>query len=296
MDATKLHQRQAWQDFAPQLHVCDVDYLNTLAPLAVNPQQAALVTQQLRVEGYIQASSGGWGLDLKLMADTVRAMTAADISPVFAFIYDEYWVPFHKLHLLYSSMLGGKYQLLPDFWVWNVDPKRGQSGWKPHRDKGRSALFEDGSPKSLTTWIPLSIATPLNGCLYLVPANFDPTYNTADEDKWKFEYESIRALPANPGDFFIWNQAVLHWGSRTSPNAAKSRVSMAFEFQRADVPPYNQPLLEPLRMLQFDDRLRLIAKQILQYQHMYKLPPDVERAALKLLGQSSQTAPAPAGS
>ncbi|MGH6726908.1 MAG: phytanoyl-CoA dioxygenase family protein [Pseudolabrys sp.] len=293
MDATKLHQRQAWQAFAPQLHVCDADYLNTVAPFPVAPQQSGNLAQRLLVEGYIQANSEGWGLDFKLMADTVRAMTDANISPVFAFMYDEYWVPFHKLHALYSSLLGGKYYLLPDFWVWNVDPKRGESGWKPHRDKGRDALFENGAPKSLTTWIPLSRATPLNGCMYIVPANFDPTYNTADEGKWQFEYASIRALPGKPGDFFIWNQAVLHWGSRTAPHGGESRVSMAFEFQRADVAPYNQPLLEPMHTLQFDHRLKLIAKQILQYRHMYKLAPDIERVALELLGQASQPAPAP---
>jgi len=33
----------------------------------------------------------------------------------------------------------------------------------------------------LTTWIPLSRATPLNGCLYIVPAPLDPTYATPDE-------------------------------------------------------------------------------------------------------------------
>ena len=43
-------------------------------------------------------------------------------------------------------------------------------------DKGRRALFEDGSPKSLTTWIPLSNATALNGCMYIVPALHDPTF------------------------------------------------------------------------------------------------------------------------
>ena len=292
MDATKLPQREAWLEFAPQLHVCDVDYLNAIAPFAITPPQTEAIAQRLHVEGYIQANSNDWSLDFKLMADTVRAMSDADISTVFAFMYDEFWVPFYKLHELYSGLLGGKYFVLPDFWVWNVDPKRGESGWKPHRDKGRIALFEDGTPKSLTTWIPLSNATPLNGCMYIVPANFDPTYNTAEEGKWQFEYASIRALPGKPGDFFIWNQAVMHWGSRTSPYADESRVSMAFEFQRADVPPFNQPLLEPMRMLRFDHRLRLIAKQILQYQHMYKLAPEVERVARALLAQSEL---APAG-
>ena len=34
----------------------------------------------------------------------------------------------------------------------------------------------------------------------------------------------------------------------------------------------NEPLLGTSPRLSFDDRLRLIAKQILQYQHMYPLP------------------------
>jgi ectoine hydroxylase-related dioxygenase (phytanoyl-CoA dioxygenase family) len=199
-------------------------------------------------------------------------------------------VPFYKLHALYSGLLGGtNYWVLPDFWVWDVDPKRGESGWRPHRDKGARSLLPDGAPKSLTTWIPVSAATPLNGCMYIVPANFDPTYGTDKDKEWKFEYSSIRALPGNPGDFFIWNQAVLHWGSRTSPRAGESRVSMAFEFQRSDVPAFNNPTIKPLTVLNFEQRLKLIAKQILQYKHMYKLAPEIEAVANSLLGN----APAP---
>ncbi len=236
----------------------------------------------LKDEGYFQASNS-WFVDLKAMANLVRALTAENLSPVFGFLFDEFWVPFFQLHLLYQALLGDKYYFLPDFWIWNVDPRKGESGWRPHRDKGKMALFPDGSPKSLTTWIPLSSATPLNGCMYLVPAMSDPTYGTEDENKWEFEYSSIRALPGNPGDFFIWNQAVLHWGSKTSPRAAESRVSMAFEFQRADVNPFNTPLIEPLNLLTFEVRLKLVAKQLLQYRHMYKLDPPVERIAMELI-------------
>jgi ectoine hydroxylase-related dioxygenase (phytanoyl-CoA dioxygenase family) len=145
-------------------------------------------------------------------------------------------------------------------------------------------LLPDRSPKSLTTWIPLSHATPLNSCMYIVPALLDPTYGTEAEDQWKFQYPSVRALPGGPGDFFIWNQAVLHWGSLSSPRAPESRVSMAFEFQRTDVPAFNQPLLPPLTILPFEARLQLIAKQVLQYRHMYELDPTVEKMALQLLG------------
>ena len=81
--------------------------------------------------------------------------------------------------------------------------------------------------------------------MYLVPANGDPTYASLQEKEFRFALEAVRALPAAPGDFLVWNQAVLHWGSRSTPRAEESRVSMAFEFQRLDVPPFNRPLLPP---------------------------------------------------
>ena len=151
-------------------------------------------------------------------------------------------------------------------------------------------MFDDGSPKSLTTWISLSDATPLNGCLYVVPAQHDPTYATADETEMKFDYQSIRALPAIPGDFVIWNQALFHWGSRSSPWAAESRVSMAFQLQRADVPPFDNPLIEPLAVPPFEARIRLIARQLYRYRHMYELDPELSRMA-----SESHVEAAPAG-
>jgi hypothetical protein len=43
------------------------------------------------------------------MAQTVRALSAARLSPVFAYLYDEFWFPFFKLHQVYGALLGGKY-------------------------------------------------------------------------------------------------------------------------------------------------------------------------------------------
>jgi hypothetical protein len=282
MDVKQITSRDFWRAFAPKFHIEDQSFLKTFSLANVSPQQHQALAALIREEGYLQGCID-WGLDLGGMAERVRALSEIGLSPVFAFIYDEFWIPFFKLHGVYSGLLGGKYYVLPDFWVWNIDPKKGEEGWRPHRDRGKTSLLPDRGPKSLTTWIPLSTATPLNGCMYIVPANCDPTYGSEDEGTWKFEYPSIRALPANPGDFFLWNQAVLHWGSRTSPRAAESRVSMAFEFQRADVVPFNKPLIEPLMILAFEVRLRLVAKQILQYRHMYKLQPDIERMAIELI-------------
>ena len=283
MATVDLTQRGFWQEFAPALHIHDhrsVEVLNAITP---SPDDITALRALMREEGYFHASGLTWQIDLAAMANTVRALDQAGLSPVFAFLYDEFWIPFYRLHPVYMALLGGEYRMLPDFWVWNVDPARGDSGWRPHRDKGRAALFPDGSPKSLTTWMPLSRATTLNGCMYIVPASQDPTYNTPEEKDWRFDYPAIRALPAEAGDVFMWNQAVLHWGSRTSPRGGDSRVSMALEFQRADIPAFNTPLLAPLGFLTFEMRLHLIAKQILQYRHMYKVDPAIERMALAVV-------------
>jgi hypothetical protein len=281
MDTSRLRQPAYWRSFAPSLHVDDDSFLRDVAPLDVPAHELRGLMSQLKEEGYFHQTAN-WGLDLKLMAETVRSLAKADLPPVFAFLYDEFWYPFYKLRSVYEGVLGGRYYFLPSCWVWNIDPAKGDSGWAPHRDMGRTSLFDDGSPKSITTWIPLSSATPLNGCMYIVPASHDPTYATAEEANWKLDPSSVRALPANPGDFLVWNQAVLHWGGKSSPRATESRVSMAFEFQRADVPPINMPLIDPTRIVPFETRLRLIGKQILQYQHMYKLEPNIARLASEL--------------
>jgi hypothetical protein len=282
MDTMQITRREFWTTFAPTLHIEDHPGLKNLSVPAITPEQQQVMLSLLKEEGYLQAGLQ-WGVALNVMADRVRALSAANLSPVFSFIYDEFWMPFYQLHNIYSGLLGGKYYISPDFWVWNVDPRKGESGWRPHRDKGKRSLLPDGGPKSLTTWIPLSTATPLNGCVYIVPAMCDPTYGTDDENTWKFEYSSIRALPANPGDFFIWNQAVLHWGSRTSPRAPESRVSMAFEVQRSDVEAFNEPLIKPFSIVPFEGRLKLIAKQLLQYRHMYRIEPQIEQIATELI-------------
>jgi Phytanoyl-CoA dioxygenase (PhyH) len=282
MSVEALLSQDFWHSLAPRLHIAEPSFHRNVAAVDLTPDQRPAMAELLRREGYFQGRAE-WGVDLRDLAATVRRLADANILPVFAFLYDEFWLPFAQLHPFYAEILGPTYHMLPDFWIWNIDPKRDEAGWKPHRDRGRIALLPDGSPKSLTTWIPLSNATPLNSCMYIVPAMLDPTYGSEAEDQKKFSYPSIRALPGAPGDFFIWNQAVLHWGSASSPRAAESRVSMAFEFQRTDVPPFNQPLIPPLLLLPFEIRLKLIAKQVLQYRHMYDVDPSIERMARQVL-------------
>lgn len=280
-----ISKHETWSALAPGLHIEDPEMLKRAAPLAFDPARVAAIREQLLLDGYFQESDLPWSVDLALMADTVRALSREGHSPVFAFLYDEFWLPFCQLDALFREILGG-YAMLPDFWIWNVDPKKGDAGWTPHRDKGGATLRPDGMPNSITVWIPLTEATPLTSCMYIVPARLDPTYGTNREGEWRFDLPSVRALPAKPGDALVWNQAVLHWGSRSSPLGKESRISMAVEFQRGDVPPMNPPLLKPAQLMGFDQRLKLIAKQVLQYRHMYKVAPDLEQIMMKLAAQS----------
>jgi len=267
-----------WKQLAPSLSVSGSPY-KALAPLRLDEGAEVAIRQLIVREGYIQGSVGRWKLPIAEMVQVIERLKAAGLMPVFAFAYEEFWLLARQLGAVVGTLLDGQYYLLPDFWIWHVDPRKDESGWKPHRDKGRVALFEDGRPKAVTLWVPLTSATTLNGCMYVVPADRDPTYGKENEKERLFEYQDIRALPAEPGDFFVWNQAVMHWGSHASPRGATARVSVAFEFQKADVPPMNTPLITPGGAPAFHHRLNLIGKQVLQYAHMYPLSPQVRDIA-----------------
>ncbi len=272
-----------WRHFGPGLRVGDKAFLASLDQVgdkAVGPER---LRELIRTEGYFQLPPPQWDLPLEDMAALVARLEGEGIPTPFAFVYDEFWALSVKLTSMLGGLLGPDFLRLPDFWAWHVDPTKDERGWRPHRDKGYQALRPDRSAKSLTVWLPLSEATTLNGCMYILPADRDPTYATPNDKNWQIDLPEIRALPAQPGTIFCWTQAVLHWGSHGSTRETRPRISVAFEYQAADIPPYNQPLSAPLEVPDFSGRLRLIAKQILQYQHMYPLRDDVKAIAETML-------------
>lgn len=243
----------------------------------------------LRREGYIQVPDVVPTSLIAPIRDTVSTFFRMGIPLPFAFVYDELWLAFQTLSEFLTAALGEDYRALPDFWVWHVNPHEDAAGWGPHRDRVQPTLDADNSPHTLTVWLPFTDATPLNGCMYVLPAHRDDRFV---ERRWDGEGnntvvnpQDIRALPATAGSLLAWNQAVLHWGGRGSRLGAAPRISAAFEFQRADRPPFNTPLLDPERMPTFADRLGLIGKQVLQYRHMYPLSGDVAEVATALFEQ-----------
>lgn len=253
-----------WRAFAPSLQIGAVEHGAPTVP----HQDYARLSRRMERDGYFGDSDARLHALAPMIGQTVKKLVRFGLPPVLTWVYDEPWECFRRLESVIGHFLGADYKLLPDFWAWHVNPRNNEAGWQPHRDKSTGSLAPDGAPLSLTCWIPLSDATPLNSCMYVVPAYLDPNYNKGGGADLEIPYIA-RAIPAKPGDFLIWNQAILHWGGLTSEFGEEPRMSMALEFQRGDIAPFRQPLLDRDAPLSFSERVRLIARQILQYTHIY---------------------------
>ncbi|MBI3591851.1 MAG: phytanoyl-CoA dioxygenase family protein [Candidatus Melainabacteria bacterium] len=287
LEPQKFLDPKFWTSINPALHVEDKTFLTQHSALRFDAVKLKEINSDLVKEGYFQLEPQKWQLPISLMAEAVKKFVDMGWPTVFALVYDEFFLLPYCVSEILSSVLGKDFKQLPDFWAWYIDPLKSEGGWKPHRDKGVDSLTEKGEPKSLTVWIPLTDATSQNGCMYILPANWDPYFKDPTIKSDKIDYHNIRALPANAGSVLGWNQAILHWGGRSSEKIKIPRISVAFEFQRGDVPPYNSPFISVNPVMDLKSRVQFICKQILQYKHMYPLSDEVYKATVEMLTLSS---------
>lgn len=254
-----------WRLIAPRLSIRS----GMLPAPAAAPDEGTLeaLVHAMGREGYCKGHESRLAELAGALAETADILAARSIPIPFLFVYDEAWASFQLLHPVISRLLGGAYCALPCFWAWHVAP--GQSGWPPHRDRGKSSLAADGRPLSITLWIPLTDATEANGCIHVVPTRLDPDHAVPVEEAPGLG----RPLPASPGDWLAWNHAVVHYGGRAR-EGERPRVSLSMEFQSEAVAPFNEPLLWPLENPLFQHRILLIAMQLLQYEHVAPLNPE----------------------
>jgi hypothetical protein len=226
-------------------------------------------------------------LDFTKLNKILKKLYDNNLPCVFAFVYDEFWEIHKQLKPYVHHFLDDQSKLLATPWIWYVDAKKEKeilnqsknednqelktrsmfSGfYGPHRDKGKKALFADGSPKILSFWLPLSEANTLNSCIYLVPADRDPTYGTDEDNSWQFKRADIRALPAQAGDILFWNEAILHWGSRpANRDDLAPRISIGFEYVKSDFLETCYPHYDFGFYPDFKTRLAIIATQFKLY-------------------------------
>ncbi|MBI2699023.1 MAG: hypothetical protein CK429_19390 [Mycobacterium sp.] len=292
LSAAHAERREFWGELCPGMSIEAGGYAR---PAAVGEVTSLLAN--LKREGYVQVPGALPETTVAPIRYAVSTLFQRGIPLAFAFVYDELWLAFQGLSSFLTSVLGEDYRALPDFWVWHVNPNENALGWGPHRDRVIPTLDPDNSPHTLTVWLPFTDATPLNGCMYMLPAHLDDRFRQrrwdGENNTVVYNLQDIRALPATAGSLLAWNQAVLHWGGRGSRLGAGPRISAAFEFQRADRPPFNNPLLDPARVPTFQERLGLIGKQVLQYRHMYPLSDEVAAIATSLFQRFMPGAPIP---
>jgi hypothetical protein len=228
---SNFNRIEFWKEFLPYFHICDTDYLHC-DPLYFSNATLDEVKERMKHEGYLSIDPVNWGMDIEQLASGVKKLYNNNINPIYVTIYDEYWLLFQKLHSLISSIIGN-YKHRLRIWVWYIDPTKEQHGFSIHREYQLVDTIGE-LPKSISLWIPLTDATTLNSCMFVVPANRDPKYLKQTAKEYTFKYEDIRALPIKAGGILGWNHSILHWGSRSSNRSNQPRISISAEFQSLD--------------------------------------------------------------
>lgn len=120
----------------------------------------------------------------------------------------------------------------------------------PHRDHNHAeSNAEDGSPQILSIWIPLNDVDTQNGCMYVVPKEFDEHFDKPEDDShlkaamWKdngrtelrFDLACGRPLPAKAGSTLGWHGNLIHWGSKYFSSSFSTHTLSVVTFLMRDL-------------------------------------------------------------
>lgn len=243
------------------------------------------------------------------LASTIDRLELAHWPPVFCFMCDAVWdLVSTRLWDEMRLLLGDDCVLEQSVFAWSLKPpavtgintnRIGQSFGLPHRDFSASeALGDDGkTPQLLTVWIPVNDATLENGCMYVVPREFDENFDRPEDHghmrsatavrgtsvcKLRFPVNGARALPAQSGSLLVWNGNTIHWGagcSQYTSSPPRKSIAMTF-FRRSSAVARRQldgneagvPITqECARDMSSNRRLALIARSLLLYNQWHTL-------------------------
>jgi hypothetical protein len=229
-----------WRQLNPHLTLTAEPFSTPKSAFSFGADDIEKAVAQVAIEGYLQSRPTLPADHCEALSLAVHQIIAAGFHPLYLTLYDEYWQTMQGITSFMEPVLGPGCYPLGDYWAWCISPKTAGAGWGPHRDyqfKSRT-LREDGRPTLVTVWLPFTDATPLNGCMYLIPMDRDANIPDHPENYHFGDLQDIRALPAQAGSVLAWNQYVMHWGSRCSQFADGPRISTGIYFQSSDYEPY----------------------------------------------------------
>lgn len=266
---SKVLDPDYWRGLNPGLSISESPCDGSPAPVVIESDDRNRYVRNIREEGYLQTPVL---LDANLLGRLrggIERVVQAGYPSVFACVYDEFYQLFAGLGGLLEPILGqGCLMVTEGFWAFFVGVgDSGHGGWSaapPHRDSigPDPAVLAGRLPTILNVWIPLTDATPLNSCIYVLPGHLDEWYRTTERrvQPSEIRLQDIRALPAPAGSILAWTSHVLHWGSRSSPQAVAPRMSAAIYFQNRDVSPYDESAMDFPGRVPFELRLHWIAR------------------------------------
>ena len=254
-----------WRRLSPEL---------SLSPRPV-PLPAAPVPGDLRARlvesGYLRMAPLAEAPLLSRLAAAMDRIARAGLPPAFIGVYDEVWQLAAAMQPVLDAAFGGTAALVPNFWA-----RHGGDAQPPApacRRRPGNGVHADGTPRSLTLWLPLTRATPDNGCVYLVPAGQDRAYGRPGGSRAETGLPGIRALPARPGEALLWTGETYHWQALPDRRVADGDLlSLNWEFQCRCCPPLEGAVIDGnATLVPFETRLAIIARQ------MPRHVPDLRR-------------------
>ncbi|AFY81563.1 phytanoyl-CoA dioxygenase family protein [Oscillatoria acuminata] len=262
-----------WQNLNPNSRISNQPFEGPTSPPQVSPPQLEEFVSQLREDGYFQTEPLIPPATLAEMRTCIETVKQAGFPAMFALVYDIFYQVMGHFEAIVAEMLGPGYKIVPNYWIYYIDPEDSGKGFEPHRDaEYENTIDSTGMPTVLTLWIAITDANPLNSCMYILPANRDPQYRQAitnlKTEATEFKLEDIRALPTAAGTLSCWDQYVFHWGSRSSKRAKFPRLSLALYCQRGDIPPVEDILIDIPSTLDFKTRLGIICRGLYRYSYL----------------------------
>ncbi len=263
-----------WRGLNPSAAISNFHFVGQDVSNQVNAADIDAYTRQLQEERYFQSPVLLPEALTRTMRQCIEQVEQAGFPAIFALVYDVFYEGMGYLDSVIKEILGKNYRLIPNFWIYHIDSSEKGKGFEPHRDTEYTDTIDDnGLPTVLTLWVAVTDATPLNSCMYVLPANRDPDYakaiHTLDKIPIKlFPLEDIRAIPAKAGSLSCWDQYLMHWGSRSSKYAKEPRISYAFYCQRGDIPPVDDAWIDLSLPLTFEHRLALVCRGLNKYSRL----------------------------
>jgi hypothetical protein len=282
----QIESPDLWRRINPHLTISDTPFADRRTAYDFSSRDIQRAQLQICEDGYLHSGPGVSAGDCQALSTAIEHIVEARYHPMFLAVYDEYWRVMQGIAPLLTPILGTHYRVLGDFWIWCISHQTANAGWRPHRDhqfRQRTTLRDDRTPMIVTVWIPFTDATPLNGCMYLLPLPRDPNFPDRPDAFDASSLQDVRALPAQAGSVLAWNQYVLHWGGTASKWADGPRMSTGIYVQAGDVPLFTDKPVDFGQALPFAKRLALVASNMLLYQRTLHFPPEFVEIALRVV-------------